>query len=98
MVVDALEPDRAKAQLHHRVHCRHAEKETAAGLEYARDFAQAPLVLMQMLEDREAEREIELRGFVGQFINTALDEPGGAPVAFKPRLGDGRVGVEVDAM
>jgi hypothetical protein len=27
---------------------------------------------MQVLEDREAEHEIELRGLVGQFVDTAL--------------------------
>src|SRR5271169_5849736 len=76
MVIDALEPDRAKAQLHHRVHRRHAEKKTAARLEYACDLAEPLLVLMQMLEDREAERKVELRGFVRQFIDAAPDEPG----------------------
>src|ERR1700732_3639041 len=86
--VDVPEPDRAKPQLHHRVHRRHAEKKTPARFEHARDLAQALLVLVQVLEDREAYREIELRGLVGQFVNTALDEPGGAPMATEPRLNE----------
>src|SRR5271169_2501500 len=80
MVIDALEPDRAKPQLHHRVNRRHAEKKTAARLEYARDLAEPLLVLMQMLEDREAEHEVELLRLVRQFIDAALDERGGVPV------------------
>src|ERR1700691_3681079 len=86
MVVDAFEPDRAKTQFHHRVHCRHAEKKTRARLEYAHNFAQSLFILMQMLEHREAECEVELRVFVGQIIDTALDKPGGAPMAPEPRL------------
>src|SRR5512146_958262 len=98
MVVDAFESDRAKAQLHHGVNRRHAEKKTAARLEYARDLAESPRVLIQMLEDREADDEVELGGVVRKLVDGALDEPGGASVAAEPCLDRGRVGVEVDAV
>ena len=65
VISDAFESDQPEACLHHQVDSRHAEQKGAFRLEDAHHLAQALLVFVQMLEDREADHQLKLRRVIG---------------------------------